>query len=112
MALLTAERLCGFTRGVPCTSSPPTRARRAGAPTAPQSSPAATTAGQAAHSITYEVDYLPIRFTCRLDDKESFAVGVPPYVNPSVAVLGLGAVALAIGATWTSERRARTTAAD
>ncbi|MFD9463587.1 hypothetical protein [Streptomyces sp. NPDC060027] len=41
----------------------------------------------------YEPSFVPLRFDCRTSDGHTFEAVVPSYLNPSVAVLGVGAAA-------------------
>ena len=45
------------------------------------------------HVRGYDVDFVPLRFQCQLDDGSAYTTSaVPAYVNPAAALLGLTAV--------------------
>ncbi|MEV4504952.1 hypothetical protein [Streptomyces klenkii] len=55
-----------------------------------------TDATKAVRVIGYEVDFVPLRFECRLDDGTRYrASSVPDYINPAALGLSLIAVTLA-----------------
>ncbi|MEV6398872.1 hypothetical protein AB0M39_29500 [Streptomyces sp. NPDC051907] len=64
-------------------------------------------AEKAAKVDGYEVEYLPIRYVCRIDEGGSYTAAVPGYVNPAMLASAASAVALAVAAAVASERRDR-----
>lgn len=55
--------------------------------------------------VGYDVDYVPLRFTCHLTGGGRYtATAVPPYVNPAAAVLALTAAVCGILAAGAAER--------
>ncbi|MET7387185.1 hypothetical protein ABZT50_18160 [Streptomyces sp. NPDC005505] len=53
----------------------------------------------------YEPSFIPLHFGCRTSDGHTFEAVVPSYINPAVAVLGAGAVALTLAAIALARRK-------
>ncbi|GEC03644.1 hypothetical protein SSP24_12990 [Streptomyces spinoverrucosus] len=62
---------------------------------------------KAAVTLRASVHVVPIRLMCHTKTGESYAAGVPGYVNPAVAFLALSSALLAVGAGYVSELKAR-----
>ncbi|MBG0851862.1 hypothetical protein I2W78_08395 [Streptomyces spinoverrucosus] len=62
---------------------------------------------KAAVTLRADVQVVPIRLVCHTKTGESYAAGVPGYVNPAVAFLALSSALLAVGAGYASELTAR-----
>ncbi|MEU8787920.1 hypothetical protein [Streptomyces sp. NPDC048643] len=58
------------------------------------------------HRLTgYEPSFVPLHFGCRTSDGHTFEAVVPSYINPAVAVLGVGALALTLAGIAFARRK-------
>lgn len=64
---------------------------------------------KAIHVVDYGIDFVPLRFECRLNGGGSYATSsVPAYITPAAAVLGLAGVGLRVRYAVVADRWSRT----